>query len=212
MLDLGCGTKPYYPIFKDSVKAYYGSDIFSFRNPDFFITRESSRPDIFGDIFRLPFNSGCVDTVLCTQVLEHLEEPALAIGEIHRILKTGGFVFITCPQSYPVHDSKNDYFRFTRFGIKSLLEKNGFNVERIFRHGGFFIEQGLLFNVYFNYNLFLEGMGLSSRRVFLNMIKIFIMPLLLIINAFVNLLGILFDYIDPDVQFTHNYTVIAKKP
>lgn len=211
MLDLGCGTKPYYDIFKNRVSVYYGSDILSFRKPEFFITRKVTIPDVFGDIFALPFKSASVDTVLCTQVLEHVKVPDSAISECYRILKNNCFIFVTFPQSYPIHDKENDYYRFTYLGMNYLLEKNGFQIKKIMRHGGFFVEQGLLSNIYFNYNLFKEGEGVGLTRVFLNILKIFILPLLLLMNAFVNVLSILLDSVDPDTYFTHNYTVIAQK-
>jgi ubiquinone/menaquinone biosynthesis C-methylase UbiE len=211
MLDLGCGTKPYYEIFKNNIRSYYGLDALSFRKPELFINQKALTPDVFGDILNVPFKYNCIDTILCTQVIEHVKEPSKAVSEFYRILKKDGLVLLTCPQSYPIHDKENDYYRFTRFGIKYLFEKNGFAIKKIVNHGGFFVEQGLLFNIYFNYNLFKEGEGFSLLRVFLNILKVFVTPLLLLMNAFINILCILFDYFDTDMYFTHNYTIVAQK-
>lgn len=211
MLDLGCGTKPYYRIFKEHVKAYYGLDILTYRKPQGFITNEIAAPDIFGDVIKLPFSEGRIDTILCTQVLEHIRQPHVAISEFHRILRRGGYIILTCPQAYPIHDKEHDYYRFTYQGITYLLGKEGFKAEKVLRHGGFFAEQALMFNIYFNYNFFKEGEGISTERVLLSILKIIFTPILLLSNAFVNLLGIILDKFDSDLYFTHNYTVIAQR-
>lgn len=211
MLDLGCGTKPYYEIFNKKTDAYYGLDALNHREPDYFTDRNAHSPDILGDVVNLPIKSGCVDAILCTQVIEHLSQPDSALKECYRTLKNGAYIFLTCPQAYPIHDKENDYFRFTALGIKYLLEKNGLKVEKIMRHGGFFIEQALLFNIYINYNLFREGEGLSLTRVILVVGKIFLTPVLLLGNALMNILALGLNFFDRDENFTHNYTVIALK-
>lgn len=52
------------------------------------------------DIQDTNFNEGEFDLVLCTEVLEHVPHPELAIKSIYKILKPGGFAVITTPQKY----------------------------------------------------------------------------------------------------------------
>lgn len=63
---------------------------------------------IVGDAESLPLKSGTFDTVICTEVLEHLPIPAEAMKEISRILKGGGLLIISVPSENPV-------FRFRKF-------------------------------------------------------------------------------------------------
>jgi SAM-dependent methyltransferase len=211
LLDLGCGTKPYVEIFSSNCKGYFGMDSSGFRRPEFFVTRNGLSPDILGNICRLPFKNGSADTVLCTQVLEHLRQPDQAIAEIKQVLRSGGILIASVPQAYPLHDKTNDYYRFTSLGIRYLLEDNGFEVLDIMRHGGFFVERALMSNIYSNYNLFREGEGVGFMRLCLSLLKVVLTPALLLINAVNNISGLILNCFDPDHDFTHNYTVIARR-
>jgi SAM-dependent methyltransferase len=55
----------------------------------------------------LPDNS--VATVLSFDTLEHVEDPRLAMQEIHRILQPGGVVVITSVMDFPIHEFPYDY-------------------------------------------------------------------------------------------------------
>ena len=65
------------------------------------------------------------DTIVCTQVLQHLPEPARAIGEIARMLKPGGKAILSAPHLVWLHNEPHDYMRFTGHGMKFLLEAAG---------------------------------------------------------------------------------------
>lgn len=89
--------------------------------------------DYDADIHSLPFPEHSWDAVICLDVLEHILDPRLAVSEIHRILKPGGFLLLGAPFliSYhgkttkgvgtPAHDSYPDYWRFTHEGLALLL-------------------------------------------------------------------------------------------
>lgn len=76
-----------------------------------------------GDAHALPFVDGAFDVVLCTEVLEHLQEPQRAIDEMHRVLKPGGQLLLTTRFLFPIHDAPHDYFRFTKYGLRYLLRR-----------------------------------------------------------------------------------------
>lgn len=57
---------------------------------------------------RFPFGDGFFDTVFCTEVLEHLREPAGCLNEIRRVLKKGGKVVFSVPNG-------DGFFPFNRF-------------------------------------------------------------------------------------------------
>jgi SAM-dependent methyltransferase len=76
--------------------------------------------DIVGDIHAMPIEDGTYDCVFCTGTLEHVQDPWQAVREIHRILKPGGIVHIDVPFIQGFHADPNDYWRFTREGLRVL--------------------------------------------------------------------------------------------
>jgi SAM-dependent methyltransferase len=122
LLDVGCGSKPYKNIF--SVDSYTGLDIESVA------ARERGIADHFYDGENFPFKSDIFDSVLCNQVLEHVFNPDQFLREIHRVLKPGGKLLLTVPFVWDEHEQPYDYARYSSFGLKALLERNGFNVRQ----------------------------------------------------------------------------------
>jgi SAM-dependent methyltransferase len=116
ILDAGCGTGlnlRYLP------EGSVGIDI----NPRNVALCKQRLPDhvvIEGDVEHLPFADGSFGTVLCTEVIEHIPDPAAALAEYRRVLKPGGvligsvparsliwklrFLSSTCPHSEPFHN------------------------------------------------------------------------------------------------------------
>jgi len=76
--------------------------------------------DIVCDIHHLPFKDNSVDAVMSLAVLEHVQEPAVVLKEVRRVLKPGGRVFSVIPFMQPFHASPHDYQRYTLPGIEYL--------------------------------------------------------------------------------------------
>ena len=72
-----------------------------------------------------------MDSVLLLDVLEHLPEPDKALAEANRVLKIGGSLVVSVPFLYPVHDAPYDFQRYTMFGMRNAIEREGFDVVRI---------------------------------------------------------------------------------
>ena len=124
VLDIGCGKRPYRRFL--AAKEYVGID------PD-----SNVEPDVVANVPGLPFENESFDGVLCTEVLEHTAEPKEALKDIHRVLKSGGLLYLSAPMSWCLHYEPDDYYRFTKYGLEHLLKKAGFEVLEIRRIGGF---------------------------------------------------------------------------
>lgn len=120
LLDVGCGTKPYRSLFE--VSEYVGLEI------DSPVARQRGVADVFYAGREFPFESASFDTVLCNQVLEHVFNPDEFLREIERVLRPGGKLLLTVPFVWDEHEQPWDYARYSSFGLKALLEKNGLRV------------------------------------------------------------------------------------
>lgn len=119
-LDVGCGKKPYEKLFSST--QYIGLE---YDTPE---NRESKNADYFYDGNSFPFPDNFFDSVVCNQVLEHVFTPDQFISEIFRVLKDGGVLLLTVPFVWDEHEQPFDYARYSSFGLKSLLNRNGFDV------------------------------------------------------------------------------------
>ena len=122
-LDLGCGGKRYANLFPEVTRSVF-LDL---------PTNSASEPHVtvWGDGRSLPFRSCVFDSVLCTEVIEHVPTPERVFAETYRVLKTGGHLVLTTPQTWGLHEVPHDYYRYTEYGLRFLAETAGFRVERI---------------------------------------------------------------------------------
>jgi len=82
--------------------------------------------DVVADIHELPHDwTNRFSGVLCSEVLEHVSKPWVGLKELRRVTKPGGWVVITTLFAFPEHGFPNDYFRYTREGLASLLSEAG---------------------------------------------------------------------------------------
>jgi 2-polyprenyl-3-methyl-5-hydroxy-6-metoxy-1,4-benzoquinol methylase len=90
------------------------------------------------DLQRLPIRSEAFDGVVCTQVLEHVCEPAVVVSELARVLKPDGHLYLSAPQGWHQHQKPYDFFRFTSFALRAMFERAGLDVDFIRPMGGYF--------------------------------------------------------------------------
>jgi SAM-dependent methyltransferase len=83
------------------------------------------------DLCHPPADIPHFDVVLCEQVLEHLTEPWRAVQTLHDLARPNGYVVVTTPFLYRIHSAPGDYWRFTRDGMRVLLESAGLRVLRV---------------------------------------------------------------------------------
>lgn len=116
-LDLGAGSAKYRHIIKEKTSEYTTFDMV-----------EGENIDVVGDVLDLPFKDGAFDTVISTQVLEHVEKPWLMVKEIRRVLRKNGICILTAPFLVPYHAEPYDYFRYTIEGMESLFRNEDFEI------------------------------------------------------------------------------------
>lgn len=121
VIDIGCGVQPYRSWLLNSpskATRYIGVDLPGGYN--------GIQPDVTWNGVRVPLPDGSANSVLLTEVLEHCPEPGVVLDEIFRLLAPGGFLFLTVPFLWPLHDNPYDEFRYTPFSLARLAGKSGF--------------------------------------------------------------------------------------
>jgi len=127
LLDIGCGNKPFEKMFGSRVREHIGCDI---------VQSSESRVNVICRATDLPFADASYDTVLITQVIEHVADHQSLLREAFRVLRGNGVLILSGPMYWPLHEEPHDYFRFTEYGFRFLLENSGFDVIEIANNGG----------------------------------------------------------------------------
>ena len=125
LLDAGAGNQPYRPFYEPLVRGVIAVD-----------ATDAEGLAALALVDHLPFKDATFDTVLSTEVWEHVEDADKAAAETFRVLRPGGRLIITVPFLYPTHEAPYDFGRFTPFGLQSVLRRAGFEVERVDSKGG----------------------------------------------------------------------------
>jgi SAM-dependent methyltransferase len=158
--------------------------------------RYMSSIDLLGTAYEIPSPDCSFDCAMCTAVLEHLEEPELAIRECFRLLKRDGIAVYAVPFIWHLHEEPRDFYRFSKYGLKYLFEKVGFEIVELNALSGFWVTFGqlLVYNLYrFNrrplrWFRIIDGLGLVIQGI-----------------------AYLLDQIDKTEQWTWMYMVVARK-
>jgi SAM-dependent methyltransferase len=117
LLDLGCG---YVPLF-DAYRQYITENICGDWENSF---HKNEYLDIQCDLTKkLPFADNEFDTIILSDVLEHIPEPKFLLTEIKRILRQDGVVLMSIPYFYWLHETPHDYYRYTEFVLKKFMEE-----------------------------------------------------------------------------------------
>ncbi|MFQ5843761.1 MAG: class I SAM-dependent methyltransferase, partial [Planctomycetota bacterium] len=137
------------------------------------------------------------DCVLCTAVMEHLEEPEAALRECHRVLEEGGVALYSAPLIWHLHEEPRDFYRYTRYGLRYLFQKAGFELLELRALSGFWgtFGQLLVYNLYRLNRGPLRWLG--------------IVPAL---GLWVQGVAYVLDRLDRTERWTWMYHVVARRP
>ncbi|HET7690230.1 MAG TPA: class I SAM-dependent methyltransferase [Nocardioidaceae bacterium] len=130
LLDLGCGNQPLFAAYKR-----YASTVVAMDWPQ--SAHASPHLDAYCDLTaQLPIADKVVDTVLLSDVLEHLPEPELLFSEVARVLRPGGRLILNTPFMYQIHEAPHDYLRHTTYSLRRHTEKCGLVLTELVELGG----------------------------------------------------------------------------
>jgi|GEM_PF-3145607 SAM-dependent methyltransferase len=112
--------------------------------------REDRRGLILGDGQQLPFRTACLDFVVLSNVLAHVDDVEAFVAETKRTVKPGGHLFILQSNRWGWWKFWGYYMRrndraihlrtFDLWGLKELLGSNSFTVERMFAPYHFYLQ------------------------------------------------------------------------
>lgn len=191
LLDFGCGTKPYKKLFIN-VDSYIGVD-YKIEG------REESQKtvDFFYDGKVIPFKNQEFDSILSTEVLEHVFNVEDILCEFNRVLKINGHALITTPFMWEEHEMPYDFARYTPPALEYLYQKHGFEIIHNHKTGN---QIEVIFQFAINY--------------FKNIIPKFALKQLLLVPfiVFFNTLGIVFSFLLPvdKTAYFNNVFVLRK--
>jgi SAM-dependent methyltransferase len=113
-LDLGAGTRRHRLQIERAGYCYVSCDY-----------HKNDRIDLQADAHHLPFSDETLDLVNIWQVIEFFQDPWLALREIRRVLKPGGFIIGSVSYLEPMQGET--YFYFSKNGLAEILQQSGFD-------------------------------------------------------------------------------------
>ena len=130
LIDLGCGKVPLYEVYKDFVNDITCVDWANsmHNNPHLDLVQDLNN--------RLELPDRCFDTIILSDVLEHIRKPESLLSEMNRILSEEGKLLMNVPFYYWLHEQPFDYFRYTRHALQMMAEDNGFRILELRASGG----------------------------------------------------------------------------
>ena len=184
MLDVGGRIQPYRALLAQRIQKYVALDLVN-----------SPLVNVRATAEQLPFGNDTFDLVFGTQVFEYMAEPARAIGEIYRVLRSKGIALFSFPGYYP-RIGENEHWRFLPAGVRHLLRPFG-RVEIVPEGStisGFFRGSAVCFGTFARYSMLRKLVSYS------------------VVPAF-NTCAIILEKLarSSNDQATGNYSVLAQK-
>ena len=189
LIDIGCGTKPYQGLVSPHINKHIGVDHEE-------CPHGTINVNLMGTAYKIPAENNSFESALCTAVLEHLEEPELALKECYRVLKPDGIAIYSVPFIWHLHEEPRDFYRFSKYGLRYLFEKTGFTILELKPLSGFWVTFGQLFT----YNLYRLNKGPLRWFGIIHLIGLCLQTIAFVLDKF-----------DKTEQWTWMYIVVARK-
>jgi SAM-dependent methyltransferase len=192
LLDFGCATKPYKK-YITNVTEYIGVD-YKIEGWE----HRQNEVDVFYDGNTIPFDNERFDSMICTEVFEHVFNLEILLSECNRVLKPGAIALITTPFMWEEHEVPYDFARYTPYAFKHLYEKHGFEIVNHIKSGNN-IKVISQFSINYFKNIFPKNKKIK---------QIMLIPFI----VFYNILGLVFGNILPSDKnaYFNNVFIIRK--
>lgn len=130
LVDLGCGQAPLYDLYRSYVSSVTCVDWSHSAHADRHV-------DITCDLnMPLPMDAQSFDTIILSDVLEHLARPEAFWDEMRRVLRPGGSLLMNVPFMYWLHETPHDYYRYTEWALKRFAQLARMKVVALEATGG----------------------------------------------------------------------------
>lgn len=130
LLDLGCGKVPLYAAYREFVTDNICVDWIN-------TLHKSEHLDYEIDLTKtLPFSNREFDTIILSDVLEHIPAPEQLWAEMVRILSRNGKIIMNVPFYYWLHEKPHDYYRYTEFALRRFVETSALKLIHLAPIGG----------------------------------------------------------------------------
>ncbi len=190
ILDIGSGSNPNYQrLMKGKITNF---DI-----------ERTSKSHLIGDADFLPFKKDSFDNVIMVNSLYYFKNPFKVIEITSSLLKKNGELVIVNPFFYPIHDIPDDKYRFTEYGLKTMLQ-DYFKIEKIKEVGGFFSIPSIILHS------LIKGLPLLVPKFLKRIVQLLAYLILYIPYILLQLLSIL-DFLDRTKRWPIYYVIVAKK-
>ena len=130
LLDLGCGKVPLYAAYKEFITDNICVDWSNTFHKNEYLDYELDLTK------KLPFNDNEFDTIILSDVLEHIPVPELLWVEMTRILTMNGKIIMNVPFYYWLHEQPHDYYRYTEFALRRFAQNCGLRLVQLEPTGG----------------------------------------------------------------------------
>ncbi|NJM73343.1 MAG: class I SAM-dependent methyltransferase [Scytonema sp. RU_4_4] len=201
VLDAGAGNGMYKSLFSEAI--YESADFCQ-------VEKEYDQVTYVCDLANIPVEDDRYNMVLLTQVLEHLPEPKNVLREIYRVLKPNGELWLSAPFFYEEHEIPFDFYRYTQFGFKYLLQSTNFKIKEVNWLEGYY---GTL-----SYQLKTAAKFLPNNPKHYGggIVGLASASLIVLLKSIFSISAVLFSYWDVQNKYVatghcKNYTIIAVK-
>lgn len=203
VLDAGSGHSPYRDFFAHA--RYQATDFCKVEGSPY------AKIDYVCDLASIPVDNNRYDLIICTQVLEHINDPQIILRELYRSLKPGRELWISAPLYFNEHQIPYDFYRFTQFGFKYQLQQAGFQIKRLEHLEGYYATlayqlQMAATDLPLTPNLYGGGtIGISA-----SLFALFLKPFFFLISLLFSRLDLRYKNIVSG--HSKNYAIVALKP
>lgn len=130
LLDLGCGKVPLFCAYRDYISDNICVDWENTLHKNLYLDFECdlTKP--------LPFQDQEFDTIILSDVLEHIPQPDDLWKEMSRILSVDGKIIMNVPFYYWLHEQPHDYYRYTEFALQRFVDNSGLKIIQLRPVGG----------------------------------------------------------------------------